>query len=124
MVYIFSTLTGGQDYCLYERISNGNVILKKKISINGGANVANKKLYTPKGVVTSVSDEDYEVLKQISEFNNHVARGFLKVQKTKQDADEAVHDLQEKDATAPLTDQSLSGVDEVESGNKRKRKGK
>ena len=109
---------------MYERIGNGNVILKKKISINGGANVANKKLYTPKGVVTSVSDEDYEVLKQISEFNNHVARGFLKVQKAKQDADEAVHDLQEKDATAPLTEQSLSGVDEVESGNKRKKKGK
>ena len=64
MVYIFSTLTGGQDYCLYERIVNGNVILKKKISINGGANVANKKLYTPKGVVTSVSDEDYEVARR------------------------------------------------------------
>lgn len=82
MPYITSTATNGTDYTLYRTTDAGVTVPYKTISIKGGANCLDKKLYvTPNSVATKVSEEDYELLKNHPEFIRHLQAGFLKVTK-------------------------------------------
>lgn len=74
----------------------------KTIRIKGGANVRNKyTLATPTGVVTEVSDEDLALLQKDPAFQNHVAKGFMKVMNTEK---VDVSDMEKRDRSAQLTD--------------------
>jgi hypothetical protein len=53
--------------------------LKRTLTIKGGANMAALNIVTPKGIATSISDADYEWLKDDSTFKRHVASGFMTV---------------------------------------------
>jgi hypothetical protein len=105
MVFVFSTMTSGVDYAIYDTSIPGGVpVILKKITINGGANLVNERGDTPKGVVTQLSDEDFALLEQDSVFKIHLASGNVWITKDKEVALETVvADMNPKDKSAPLT---------------------
>lgn len=100
MPYILSTMSTGVDYALYEKTPSGLTIVKKTISINGGANVMDKHFITPMGVVTKVSDADLELLNANPVFKAHKAAGYIKIQKTNK---VETSNMEKKDGSAQPT---------------------
>jgi hypothetical protein len=114
MQYVYSTATCPISYVQYaptsenesERRSRGGTShnrVIKKVTINGGHGVANKVLFTPKGVVTQVSDDDFEFLMQNESFKTHMARGYMTVDKKKVEPEKRAKNMADKDGSAPLT---------------------
>lgn len=101
--FVFSTLTAGQDYTLYAPNPSGVNVVKATVSIKGGANLANKNLVTSIGAVTEITDEQYDVLKQIDDFNLHVKNGFIRVEESRATVEAVVPDMTQRDESAPLT---------------------
>lgn len=104
--YVYSTLTAPQIYTTWKPAIEGVQIreVAHEVRIAGGANVATKQLFTPKGVVTAVSEEDYEHLKTNDIFQKHVRENYVIVEASKQDADTvAFKKLKKKDGSAPVT---------------------
>ena len=101
MPYITSTATCGTDYAVYRRTESGVFVTERVVSINGGANCANKVFVTPEAVATKVTDEELELLMQNPEFQRHLKAGFLKI--TKMMKEENNKGLQEEDKSAPMT---------------------
>ena len=101
--YVYSTLTSGMDYTLYQTNENGVHLNKGVVSIKGGANLPDKFLITPQGVVTEVDDEQVAILKQIPLFNQHVAAGFIVLSEARSEIEAVVPDMVSRDESAPLT---------------------
>ncbi len=105
-VFIYSTLTGSHKYPIYRKQREGGDTLptmESYVLIHGGANLATKHLVTPKGVVTKITDEEYERLKSNLAFGRHLKRGYLTVEDYDYTVDEVVADMTPKDGSAPLT---------------------
>lgn len=105
-VFVYSTLTGSHKYPIYrKRREGGDTIpqMESYVLIHGGANLATKHLITPKGVVTKVTDDEYERLKANPAFARHLKRGYLTVEDYDYTVDEIVADMTPKDGSAPLT---------------------
>ncbi len=111
MPYVYSTATCAGTYVEYQKSppisenksSPGYNRALRKVTINGGHGVATKHLFTPKGVVTQVSDDDLEFLLKNSSFQRHVAAGFLTYDKKKVEPEKKVQNMALKDGSAPLT---------------------
>jgi len=104
MFYVYSTATCSGSYTLYHDNSNKDLaVVKKSVTINGGHGVANKHLFTPRGVVTEVSDEDMEFLLANPKFAKHVKDGFLTYEKKFVAPEKMAASMAEKDGSAPLT---------------------
>lgn len=101
MNYVYSTLTNGQSYASYTN-SNGMPRIDRQVNIDGGANVANKRLITPLGVATKVNDDDLEFLNRHPVFKRHMDRGFIKISRRNVDPEVAVADMQNRDDSSPL----------------------
>lgn len=103
MYYIFSTLTCDNAYTLYRQTDPRQLgYIEKSILIKGGHGVAGKHLITPKGVMTEVTDADYEILKDNYHFQQHIANGFIVVEKKKLDTEEVAAKMEDRDASAPV----------------------
>lgn len=111
MFYVYSTLTSSNDYAIYEK-NNAKDLPKinRVIRIEGGSNVANKNLITPRGVVTSVSDSNYEALKENYHFKKHLENGFLSVVKKEVKIEKVISSLEKKDKSAPKTPNDVEFV--------------
>lgn len=80
MAFILSKLANSQCYTKWATGPNGINQLVAEVKINGGADVINKKtLDTPNGVVTEVSDNDLDLLKQNHDFLQHLEKGYLTI---------------------------------------------
>ena len=103
--YVYSTLTAPMRYTLWDRPSENSLpVAKSSVLIQGGANLAPKTLVTPKGVVTPITDEQYEMLlKGCPSFKRHMKRGFIQVEDRNAPIEEVVSDMEPKDASAPKT---------------------
>lgn len=78
----------------------------EKITIKGGANVADKRtILTPRGVSTEVTDEQVEMLKKHPIFREHLKGGYVTIVETKyrEEAEKVVDDMAKKDGSAPKT---------------------
>jgi hypothetical protein len=103
-VFVYSTLSCPQRYVKWAEAVSGNVPREERaVLIQGGANVANKNLITPRGVVTEIKDEEYELLKQNDLFNTHVKNGYVTVEERKADVDKVVTGMEARSPDAPLT---------------------
>lgn len=105
-VYIYSTLTSDVDYAIYTQTEDKDFShISRRIRVHGGANVATKQLITPRGKVTEVSEEDFELLQKDYVFNLHVKNGFITHDSRKKDVDETVEKrgMVKKDRSAPKT---------------------
>ena len=100
MPHITSTLTAPQEYAEWTEQPGGGLKIIKSVIVQGGANVANKHFVTPQGVVTEVTDEQADFLKNHVGFKEHQERGFVKIHRTeKMD----VKGLEAGDASKPAT---------------------
>ncbi|EEV4189247.1 TPA: hypothetical protein PN979_003150 [Escherichia coli] len=102
--YIYSTLTGSQAYQVYRNGGADLPIAERAILVAGGANLADKNFITPKGVVTTVSDEDLALLKQNPVFQLHKSNGFIVVEEKPAPVEKVASDMEARDESAPLTD--------------------
>jgi len=94
--YVYSTMSSDNDYINYE-----NGIAKSKITIAGKANVANKvTLITKAGVLTSLNENEYGLLKENSHFKKHLANGFLTVESKQFEEEKVAKDMMKKDKSA------------------------
>ena len=111
--YIHSTLSNDIDFPVYAETGpmSMNAVVRKIISIKGGANVRNRySMATPTGMVTEVSDEDLAFLQKDAAFQRHVAKGFMKVMSTEK---LNVGDMSPKDGCAQITDEDHASYSET-----------
>jgi len=101
--YVFSTLTTDVVYTGWVKGNSDLPVLEKQVLIKGGSNVADKRLFTPLGIMTEVSEEELEVLENDQVFQLHKQNGFIKVEKKKADPERVAGDMKTKDQSAPLT---------------------
>lgn len=104
-MYVLSTMSSAIGYCFYDQpnrnttptaknpVSGDIPVLRKKIRIHGGAGLPSlrsgfgdmeqdaegKPLWTADGMVTPISDADYELLKDHHVFKKHLEKGLVKV---------------------------------------------
>lgn len=107
-MYVYSTISADVDYAVDD---------EKIIRIAGKANVANRNIITPRGVVTQVTDEQVAALKKNHVFQLHLENGFLTIEKSKADPEKVASDMTGRDKSAPDTteDMLLKGdVEDVE----------
>lgn len=104
MNYVYSTMSAGVTYQTFApNVGEGIAVVEKSITINGGANVVDKKhVITPKGVVTEVSDADLEILESIWLFKKHKENGFIQVEKKSVSVEKIVADMEERDKSSPV----------------------
>lgn len=102
--YVYSTLSNDQNFTLWEPAKDGSPHIEVgSVFIAGKANVADKNFYTPKGILTIVSESQMELLKKSDAFNGHVKNGFISVERKKEEADIVALDMQPKDRSAQFT---------------------
>ena len=76
--HVISTLTRPNRYAKWVTQAGVGTMLRS-VLIQGGAGVIDKKLITPEGVRTEVSEADAEFLASHGLFKEHQARGFVKI---------------------------------------------
>lgn len=90
--YVLSTMANSVGYAFYHNVG-GVPMLRKKVQIHGGANMPSTKsgfgemvqdgegkpMWVAGGIVTPVSDADFESLEAHPLFQKHLKKGFLKV---------------------------------------------
>lgn len=115
--FVYSTLSTDVFYVPYhEKLDQNDMPIAEKdagVLIKGGANVATKHLVTPKGVVTTVSDEQLEMLEKNDLFQLHKKNGFIIVDTSKVDPEVRAADMEQRDDSAPATPNDYDGQDGV-----------
>lgn len=102
--HVFSTLSNDQLYTNYKLGDNGRNIVDVEIHIKGGANVAEqKRVTTPYGVATEVTEEALVELEKNPVFRMHKDKGFITIRQRHADPDKVATDMARKDLSAPLT---------------------
>ncbi len=79
--YIYSTVSSSVRFCKYDQSNPGVTTIEESFIVKGGANVIDKRLLTPRGVVTEVSNETLAWLTENREFQQMIAKGFLVLQR-------------------------------------------
>ena len=102
MPYILSKLANTQIYTQYVKGVNNINIPAKQITVKGGADITDKNLVTPSGVLTQVTKDELEILKSNKEFQRHVERGYIEYYATAPDVEKKSEKL-EKDKSRQLT---------------------
>jgi len=111
-LYVYSTLTNDMSYNTFapKDKDSGHQVneIVHSVLIKGGTNRADQvKLFTPRGVVTEVSESDYEHLQNNPMFKYHMDKGFITVRKSKVDPEvAAAADMEQRDGSAPHTPNS------------------
>lgn len=124
MKYILSTMTSAVSYCFYiEAKDEGSLpTVRKRVTIHGGKGLPSltsglgevskddtgSPLWTPNGVITPVSDEAYEELKNHEVFIRHLDKKYIKVvnediSRNNRAIDKEVSSMAEYDKSALLT---------------------
>lgn len=105
--YIYSTLTNDYAYTNWHPPASENDPTREiqfQCLIKGGANRANDRLITPKGVRTEVTEQQHDELHKNTTFQKHLKQGFILVMTSKEDPEEvATAGMKARDGSAPLT---------------------
>ena len=104
-MFVVSRASQDNEYIIWETTPNGLKKVKKSVLIKGGANVLNKKtMETPNGVITEITEEEYETLQNCDAFKRHEAKGFVEIVKEEKKAREkSKAKSDKKDGSAQLT---------------------
>ncbi len=105
-MYILSRLANDQVYIKYKKGYGNKNIVEKEILIKGKADITTRQLITPMGVLTKVSDDDFEILKENPCFKEHCERGYISYYKIKPDIEKSAQKLN-KDESAPLDNEKI-----------------
>lgn len=127
MKMILSTLTSPQDVVLTKKTDNGALSVVKTITLKGGANVIDRHtLVTPQGVITELSDADFDLLKQTAFYKRMESRGYLRPVETKDTAEDTKKaGMERKDNSAQKTEEDFPDEETkpVNSKGRKKRNG-
>ena len=127
MKMILSTLTAPQDVVITKKSESGALEIVKTITIKGGANVIDRRtLATPQGVVTELSDADFDLLKKTAFYQRMESRGYLRPVETKETAEDTKKaGMEKKDNSAQKTEEDFPDDDAkpVSSKGRKKRNG-
>lgn len=93
MPYVVSRLVNSQVYTQYVKGVNNSNLPIKQVEIKGGADVTNKNLVIPEGVVTKITSDELEMLKANKEFQAHVERGYIKYYAVSPDVEKVAEKL-------------------------------
>lgn len=103
--YILSTLTADQEYTAYREGGADLPLAAASVFVKGGANVADKRLVTPQGVVTKVDADQMAILESNEVFQLHKRNGYITVSERKPaDADAAAASQANRDGSAPMVE--------------------
>lgn len=103
--YVLSTLTADQEYTAYREGGADIPVAVGSVLIKGGANVADKRLVTPQGVVTKVNADQMAALESNEVFQLHKRNGYITVSERKPaDADAAAASQASRDGSAPMVE--------------------
>jgi len=106
-IYVYSTLSCDN---IYHRTLQGGAdlpVFEGDVLIKGGAGVANDRLITPRGIVTTITEEQLEVCRADPVFVMHEKNGFIQVGENLVDAEVAAADMTGRDQSAPLVPADL-----------------
>ena len=117
-MFIVSKASQDIEYVGWSKGKNGLNKKEKSVVIKGGANVLNKKtMETVNGVITEVSADDVKFLESLSTFRRQVEAGWMKVGKSRVEAEKKAEakDVDEdgkviKDGSAQLTPQDFEDI--------------
>lgn len=101
--YVYSTMTTDVRYVQYSKSANDIPVVESFVDIAGGANVPDKHLVTPRGVVTKITSEQLALLEGNPLFKRHQENGFIIVDTVKVDPEVKASDMEQRDDSAPLT---------------------
>jgi len=118
--FIYSTLTSGQAYTTYKKGGGDLPIRDATVHIDGGSNVADKHFMTKIGVLTQITDAQYEAIKDNYDFKLHCENGFIKVLDAKYDPENIAADQETRDESAPLVDADFKDKPPVVNSNDKK----
>src|ERR1019366_4431902 len=111
--YVYSKMSAGVDYNRFEKGGADLPVKTGKVTIHGGAGIANKNLVTPNGTVTKVTDEEMEFLNSHDTFVQHKKNGSIKVEKKEFDVEKVVANMGDNaDPSSPLTPTDFENVEE------------
>lgn len=114
MGFVTSKMAAPVTYAFYTQGANKINIVTDEITVNGGADVINKRsLETPAGVVTELPDEKIDKLKSHPVFKMHLANGAVAILGSEKEAKKADKEL-EKDKSSQIT------PEDYENGNDKK----
>jgi hypothetical protein len=113
MIYIFSTMAASVEYPITRTRDDKSYDIVESVQVNGGHGVANKHFVTPRGVMTSLTKENYDKIKDNHTFQTHLQNGFLEVSETAEDPEKVIASMAHKgDASAPKTPEDYVEGDE------------
>jgi hypothetical protein len=127
MYYVYSTLANDMRYAKYRDQLPGQLgpaTIEHEVLINGKVGVANKHLITPRGTVTAISDNDYEILKDNYSFKEHIKEGHILVEKKQEEVEKVILKMKKRDNSSPIVPDDYENTSEgapAPSGLKRKR---
>src|SRR3954469_25870578 len=101
MPYVYSTNSTNVAYTEYDYTVPDLPREVRTVHVKGGANVADKRVVTPCGVCTEISDEDAAFLAQDPNFIRHQKAGFVKLSAHRVDPEIPVADMTQRDRSAP-----------------------
>ena len=109
MKMILSTLTSPQDVVLTRKTESGALEIVKTITLKGGANVIDRRtLITPQGVITELSDDDFDLLEKTAFYKRMKSRGFLRPVEAKETAEDTKKaGMEKKDNSAQKTEEDF-----------------
>lgn len=103
-IFVYSTLTADNIYAAYVKVANDLPQVERQVLIRGGTNVADKRLHTPRGVVTKITADELEALKDNHVFGQHVDNGFITWSTKLEDVEKEIvtAGLEGRDTSSPL----------------------
>lgn len=109
--FVYSTATASIMYREYEPGGGDVKKVKKELLIQGGSNIALRNKPTALGVLTVISDDDYEWLKNDKAFQRHVDRKFMRVMDSKVDPEVAAGKMALRDQSAQARPEDFTAND-------------
>lgn len=103
-VHIYSTLTSDMEYREYKAGGGDMHVLARSVTIKGGSNLPDPRLITAHGVVTTISAENMDWLKDNEIFQLHQKNGYITVAEVLVDPEKVAADMEGRDESAPLVE--------------------
>jgi len=107
MKHIYSTLTSSQDYAPMSLTPEGVPYKQHQIIVYGGHGLIDRNGNPLFGTKTTISNEDYELIKINPVFQAHIKAGFVVVLDDDIIPEKAISDLEQRDKSAPMTSADL-----------------
>lgn len=121
MPKVFSKLSSSQKYTGYQppvdKETTGVNTIQNYVLIHGGANIADKNLHTPMGVMTTITDDEAAFLEQNHVFKIHKKNRMVIIESdaaNKGDVEAVVSDMGDTtDPSSPMTPSDFKDADGV-----------